>query len=491
MHSPRRLRARSIGLALGLALASHAPTVAAAQHSEAREHPRHAKGHKHGRSTCQSNGDRRGDSHRPGNGQNNPNMRNPGPDLEPTGPIEPIPNTAINSFNAVPSVLKPGQVGKLEWSTTNTDTVAIVPAPTGVFSGNSITIQPKSTTTYALNVAGPGGAALQFITVRVDSSVNNTNNSGAQTPPAVVANPNPTPSPAPAAVSGDDKHPDGYTLVFNDEFNGNTLDRTLWCTRYAYAGGPSLQVPDRGCTGPNGNAGTLDFLNAEQQRYRDTNSQGETMHAFANGILSLRATRTGYDSYAAYEAAMIRTKFEFKPAGSTRYYISARVRLPNVKGTWPALWLAPGFGSNGQLPWPPEIDVFEGTLNGRDVKNNMIRMGSQVHGAQTSSGEQEVDYHDASFVTSSGNYAPSRSLRDVWLIIGADWTQDGICYFVDGVKTMCEAYRWVTNEGADANAAQLLLNLAVGGEWAGSGGIDDQFFPTSFDVDYVRIYRKQ
>lgn len=133
--------------------------------------------------------------------------------------------------------------------------------------------------------------------------------------------------------------------------------------------------------------------------------------------------------------------------------------------------------------------VFCLTLNGRDVKHNMIRMGSQIRGAQTRSGDQEVSYHDPDFDVSRGNYAPARSLRDVWLVIGADWSRDSICYFVDGVKTMCETYRWVTNEGSEVNGAQLLLNFAIGGEWAGSGGIEDSYFPTSFDIDYVRVYR--
>jgi hypothetical protein len=55
---------------------------------------------------------------------------------------------------------------------------------------------------------------------------------------------------------------------------------------------------------------------------------------------------------------------------------------------------------------------------------------------------------------------------------------------------MCENYRWVDNQGVPANGASLLLNLAIGGEWAGAGGIDDSAFPTSFDLDYVCVYRQ-
>lgn len=37
----------------------------------------------------------------------------------------------------------------------------------------------------------------------------------------------------------------------------------------------------------------------------------------------------------------------------------------------------------------------------------------------------------------------------------------------------------------------LILNLAIGGEWGGQHGIDDSVFPQRFYIDYVRVYQKQ
>jgi beta-glucanase (GH16 family) len=158
-------------------------------------------------------------------------------------------------------------------------------------------------------------------------------------------------------------------------------------------------------------------------------------------------------------------------------------------GTWPALWLASGFGQNGALVWPPEIDIFEGALNAMDERDNMIRIGGQIRGAQTLSGKPEFTYNDPAYSRDTTNFSRSSSLRDTWFVIAADWTQDSICYLVDGVKEMCENYRWVDDQGVPANTASLLLNLAIGGDWAGAGGIDDAAFPTTFDIDYVRVYR--
>jgi beta-glucanase (GH16 family) len=296
------------------------------------------------------------------------------------------------------------------------------------------------------------------------------------------ATPSPRDAGMEAATAG------GYTLVFGDEFNGSSLDRSKWCTRYVFGGGPALQVPDSACTGPDGQSGTLDFLNDEQQRYVDVNAMGQTMHVEAGGTLTLRATKTRADAYASYESAMIRSKLEFKPTAATSYYVVARLRLPAVKGTWPAMWLACGFGTIGKAQWPPEIDIFEGALNGVEDTVNMMRMGSQVRGgAQTSSGAQEITY-SASFDRTWDNYIATSTLRGVWLSISAAWTANSVCYLVNGVETMCENYRWTDDSGAAANPASLLLNLAIGGAWAGRHGIDDTGFPTALEADYVRVY---
>ncbi len=278
-----------------------------------------------------------------------------------------------------------------------------------------------------------------------------------------------------------------FSLFIDDEFNGTSLDRSKWCTRYVYGGGAPLQIPDPACIGPGGWNGTADFLNDEQERYVDFNMLGETMHVEAGGTLTLRSTKTRSDTYASYESAMIRSKVEFKPTTTTSYYVIARLKLPNVIGTWPAMWLNGGFGTGTTTSWPPEIDIFEGALNGVEDTVNMIRMGSQVRGLQTLSQAMEITYSDPTYDRTWNNYISPTPLRDVWLNIGAVWTVDSVCYFVNGLKTACENYNWVDNAGVAANPAHLLLNLGIGGSWAGRHGIDTSF-PTGIEVDYVRVY---
>lgn len=295
-----------------------------------------------------------------------------------------------------------------------------------------------------------------------------------------------------AAISGNARAqtpPAGYTFVWGDDFNGPALDRTLWCTRLAFGGGAPLQVPDAQCTGPGGYSGTGDFLKDERQRYRDTNARGEAVHTLSGGVLSLHATKTGADAYASYESGLIRSKFEFKPSATESYYFAARIRLPNVRGSFAALWLASGFGSNGKLDWPPEIDTLEAALNEQDDTANMVRVGAFVSGTQTDSGAEEIIQMGPHFDKRWNNFVSPTSLRDVWLEVGSEWTATGFCVHINGELASCENYRWVDAVGGAANAAHIILNLAVGGEWAARYGIDDSK-PMVMDIDYVRVFKK-
>jgi beta-glucanase (GH16 family) len=301
-----------------------------------------------------------------------------------------------------------------------------------------------------------------------------------------------------------DRHPAGYRLVFRDEFGGAGLDRSKWCTRYQYDGGPAPQVPDPAClsTDPATGAtlGTLDTLGGdgtqqgqESEVYRDVNNVGKTMHTQQDGYLSLHATATRADQpYLKYESAMIRSKREYQPTAEHPLYLTARVRLPDVLGTWPAFWLAGGYG-DGRVrpPWPPEIDILEGPLNNHGNTANVLWTAVQTWGCDgpCPQGPVQATYADPRW---DGNaYKADASLRDRWIEVGLEWHPDHVCWYLDGGKFGCVTYRWVANDGPDAtNPASVLLNLGVGGPWAGADGVDDAKFPAHYDIDHVRIYAR-
>jgi beta-glucanase (GH16 family) len=300
-----------------------------------------------------------------------------------------------------------------------------------------------------------------------------------------------------------DHHLAGYRArVLDDEFSGTDLDRSIWCTRFPYTGGPTPQVPDPGCMSADGTAGSLDTLGGdgtaqgqEDEVYRDFNANGDKLHVEQNGYLSLRATDTRPDQpYLKYESSMIRSKKEFAPTSDHSLYLTARVRLPSVQGTWPAFWLVPGFTATAAANWPPEVDVFEGALNVQDDKVNYLHINAinnGVPGGQTSDGQLQQTYSDPTLYDPQWqNYTAPASIRDQWIEVGLEWTVNSVCWYVQGTKISCQNYTWQQNDGSASNPATVILNLAVGGPWAGRYGVDDASFPTHFDVDHVRIYQK-
>jgi beta-glucanase (GH16 family) len=306
--------------------------------------------------------------------------------------------------------------------------------------------------------------------------------SHAASPGATASKPRPSPD-SDGDSAPNEEPPAGYHLIFAEEFDGSTLDRTHWCTRYIYSGGARLERPDPECNLRG--EGTLDFLNDEQQRYRDTSASGVELHRVVDGTLSLIAVRGA--KRGRYESAMIRSKRLFLPTAESSLYLVGRVRLPSIRGTWPALWLNSDRDAKGRLSWPPEIDVFEAPLNGSDDRVNMLHLGAVARGQP-----KTILHAHRDFDRRWRNYVAPRSLRDVWLRTAIEWKDTSVCYFVDGIKLMCEAYRWVRRDGATlAPPAHLIVNLAIGGEWAGRNGVDDSRFPAKFSIDYLRVYERR
>lgn len=261
--------------------------------------------------------------------------------------------------------------------------------------------------------------------------------------------------------------PPGYSVVFNDEFNGSKLNREKWATRYIYAGG------------------TLDRLTSEAQVYRDNSN-----HLLRDGILSLAAHRVG----KGYESGMLRSRWEFKPSQDTSYYLEARVRMPAGKGVFPAFWLNSGYSPSGKLFWGPEIDIFEFAVDGIE-ENPPSRLKNMVHSAAlTQKGRipSRITYTHPSYQREWNLFWAKSDLTADYHTYGLLWTATDVSFYVDGVLTNSRTYSWIYDDDKQpAGPAHILLNLAIGGDYAGRHGIDDSAFPQALDVDWVRVFKKK
>jgi beta-glucanase (GH16 family) len=261
-------------------------------------------------------------------------------------------------------------------------------------------------------------------------------------------------------VTARDAFAAGWTLVFNDEFNGTELDRTKWSTRFAYSNE------------------TLDHLsqNGEEQRYRDNGN-----HILKDGVLKLVAGLSS-DQDHKYESGMIRSFATFYYG-----YFEARVKQPAGRGTWPAFWLTADQDATGDFFWPPEIDIFDNANNGKDDDSSTVHSGVSPVPGSVRSGEyiRRLD----GFNTKLHSIRIPGSLTEQYHVYGLLWGPETVTVFLDGEEIYSQWYSWINANGQRPGPAHILLNLAIGGPWAGRYGVDESAFPQALQIDYVRVCR--
>ena len=184
------------------------------------------------------------------------------------------------------------------------------------------------------------------------------------------------------------------------------------------------------------------------------------------------STNNGYP----YQSGMLRSKTIVKYG-----YLEARVKMPGGLGVWPAFWL------NAEAsPWPPEIDIFEFVNNGQEDTVNMLHTGVIDHGAQGSS----FLYSDPNFNTQWTFWTAPYNFPDAFHVVALLWDETSATTYVDGQEIVSRGTKWVHDDGSDGGYAHVLLNLAIGGQWAGRHGVDENAMPEGLEVDYVRVYQK-
>jgi hypothetical protein len=212
------------------------------------------------------------------------------------------------------------------------------------------------------------------------------------------------------------------------------------------------------------------------QRYRDNDN-----HEVGDGKLSLIARKPPNGKLPGpYESGMIRSRQTFYYG-----YFEAKVRLTTAKGTWPAFWLNADYDRDGALRWPPEIDAFEYVINGTNETPDMIHSSVVVDKAGTQGGGWI--YRDPAFNERWTYYRAPAPLNQDWVVIAVLWKPDSVTQYVNGKKTYTRTYKWVYSDGSEAAPAHVLLNLAIGGHWAGLNGVDDAKLPQALEVQYVRV----
>lgn len=255
------------------------------------------------------------------------------------------------------------------------------------------------------------------------------------------------------ATPKSDYVPDGAKLSFQEEFDGNALNTSIW--------EPMI--------GNGTQYGLWEWGNAERQYYQKENATVE------EGRLLITAKKQQVGDYA-YTSARLRTKG--RVAFSCNSYIEARIKMPAIPGMWPAFWMLPEDNFEGK-GWPTsgEIDIME--ARGR-VDN---QTSGALHYAQDSAGNHT--YKTASMTMDSITNWHCYSV--LWSNTSIVWMVDGLSFLTVSSSTWGAGYS--QKDGAPFNRPfHLLLNMAVGGNFDGGVMPPADFVSAAMEIDYIRGY---
>lgn len=249
-------------------------------------------------------------------------------------------------------------------------------------------------------------------------------------PPQGTAQPQPGQT-VPTNPSGPPAPP-GWTLVWNDEFNGAGIDPTKW----------NIESDDPGghvsCCLTNG----LQFWSAD-----DVTVQ--------NGILRLTSEQR-WEGGKRYTSGAVSTLNTF---GFKYGRVDIRARLPKTKGIWLAFWMLPVRQTWQGLP-PHEVDITE-LLGQNPATIYMVNhWGSQKQSCDYTGPDFSADYHVFSLV----------------------WDSSALTWYVDGIR------RCQVSQGIPDEDMYFVLNTYVGGSWPGPPNATT-VLPQYTDIDYIRVYK--
>lgn len=222
-----------------------------------------------------------------------------------------------------------------------------------------------------------------------------------------------------------------FKLVWLDDFDKKTLDFSKWDYRYL---------------GP---------------RQKGINTKESVKQDPQKGVLQICATKSG----SQYLTGMISTQGKFE----TKYgYFEAKVKLQKEQGSWSAFWLqSPTYGQKiGDLKASgAEIDIYEFLK----VDGNMVRHNVHIDG-----------YNEN--LKSVGTMSSHANITEGWHTFGVLWEESGYKFYVDRKLV------WETNQNISHHEEFMILSLEIG-DWGGD--ISKAALPDCYEIDYVKVYKKQ
>ncbi|WP_049721291.1 glycoside hydrolase family 16 protein [Gilvimarinus polysaccharolyticus] len=273
-------------------------------------------------------------------------------------------------------------------------------------------------------------------------------------------------------------------MVWNDEFEGTTIDSSKWEHEVNCWGG--------------GNNEAQCYTSAPANSY----VEDDLLHisAIYEGAGNVCGPNTNQEdpNYATapnvckdYSSARLRTRNQ----GDWTYgRMEIRAKMPQGVGIWPAIWMLPSDTSTyGGWPHSGEIDIFEAFQPG-------VAGPAPTGTANEMHGTLHYGFSWPWNQYSGAAYEPPTNIWDDFYTYTVEWEEGEIRWYVDDVLFARNSgnwfiYYWAGQEvgyqvgtGAQPfdNPFHMILNLALGnGEYIDLPNFNDT---RTMQVDYVRVY---
>ena len=237
--------------------------------------------------------------------------------------------------------------------------------------------------------------------------------------------------------------PEGYELDWNEEFetDGKPSMADWW---YETGGGG--------------------WGNNEEQEYVAGSKDGTDLAFISDGSLKIQARRIGSKVYSI----RMNTKRHWQYG-----WFEARIKVSDVPGSWPAFWMMP----QNFHTWPGdgEIDIMEYAIStqGKDKSSSSIHCNAFNWPAGTQKTHVQA--------------VPKAATE--YHVYALEWTAEEMKFYVDG-----KLHLTFKNDGKGYDhwpfdaPFYLKFNMAWGGNMGGKTDLSG--LPATYEVDYVRVFKK-
>jgi len=252
----------------------------------------------------------------------------------------------------------------------------------------------------------------------------------------------------------------GYTLTFQDEFDGMALDTAKW------------------------NDCAVDFYNGAGVLGNEQCAMCPENISVSGGYLHIKCSmetltcqnKDGGTSTVHYRTGGINTKNKFQ---QTYGWWEARIKFPSAKSLIPAFWLMPhAINFSQENPYEYNMIAMNSPVTGDTAEVDIMEFETHWMGNQVSSNLWWGGYGDN--LTGYDLGFSNISSPDDWHIYACNWEPGRLEIYVDGVKMHTYA-----GTGIPFGDEIVILSMSAG-TWGHP--IIDSELPSEMLVDYIRVY---